>query len=152
MGGSVALNPEYVGRVYGPGEPYEVSRVKIADFADAIGEPSALCRDRDAAVKAGHPDVIAPPTFAIVISMASAHQANNDPGLGLDYSMVVHGEQSFSYSRPLHAGDVVVATTTIESIKAVGSLSMMTTSTDITVDGEHVCTAKSTLVERGAGS
>jgi acyl dehydratase len=67
--------------------------------------------------------------------------------------MVVHGQQSFSHSRPLHAGDVVVATTTIESIKAVGAMSMLVTSTDIvTVDGEHVCTAKSMLVERGAGA
>jgi acyl dehydratase len=149
----MALNPEFVGRVYGPGAPYEVSRVKIADFADAIGEPSELCRDRDAAVKAGYPDVIAPPTFAVVISMHAADEANNDPGLGLDFSMVVHGQQSFSHSRPLHAGDVVVATTTIESIKSVGAMSMLVTSTDIvTVDGEHVCTAKSMLVERGAGA
>jgi len=147
----MALNPQFVGRVYGPGAPYEVSRVKIADFADAIGEPSELCRDRDAAVKAGYPDVIAPPTFAVVISMHAADEANNDPGLGLDFSMVVHGQQSFSHSRPLHAGDVVVATTTIESIKSVGAMSMLVTSTDIlTVDGEHVCTAKSMLVERGA--
>jgi acyl dehydratase len=147
----VALNPDYVGRVFGPGEPYEVSRVKIADFADAIGEPSELCRNREAAVKAGYPDVIAPPTFAIAISMASAGQASADPGLGLDYSMVVHGDQSFEHSRPLHAGDVVVATTTIESIKALGATSMMTTSTNLsTVDGEHVCTARSMLVERGA--
>jgi acyl dehydratase len=147
----VALNPDYVGRVFGPGEPYEVSRVKIADFADAIGEPSELCRNREAAVKAGYPDVIAPPSFVIIISMASAGQVNDDPGLGLDYSMVVHGDQGFEHSRPLHAGDVVVATTTIESIKALGAMSMMTTSTDVsTVDGEHVCTARSTLVERGA--
>ena len=146
----MALITDFVGRVYGPGEPYEVSRVKIADFADAIGEPSELCRDAEAARRAGYPDVIAPPTFAVVLSMASARVVNDDPGLGLDYSMVVHGEQSFAHSRPLHAGDMVVATTTIESIKAVGSLSMMTTSTDITtVDGEHVCTAKSVLVERG---
>jgi acyl dehydratase len=146
----MALNPEYVGRVYGPGEPYEVSRVKIADFADAIGEPSELCRNRDAAVKAGYPDVIAPPTFAVIIEQRSTAAAVTDPGLGLNYAMVVHGEESFSYARPLHAGDVVVATTTIESIKAVGALSMMVTSTSIdTVDGEHVCTAKSNLVERG---
>ncbi len=45
----MALNTDFVGRVYGPGEPYEVSRVKIADFADAIGEPSELCRDAEAA-------------------------------------------------------------------------------------------------------
>jgi len=147
----VALNPDYVGRVFGPGEPYEVSRVKIADFADAIGEPSALCRDREAAIKAGYPDVIAPPTFVTALSMAAAAKVNSDPGLGLDYSMVVHGEQSFEHSRPLHAGDVVVATTTVESIRALGAMSMMTTSTDVsTVDGEHVCTAKSTIVERGA--
>jgi acyl dehydratase len=149
----VALNPDYAGRVYGPGPAYEVSRVKIADFADAIGEPSELCRDRDAAVKAGYPDVIAPPTFAVIIDQLSLKAAITDPGLGLDYSMVVHGEQSFSYSRPLHAGDVVVATTTIESIKSVGALSMLVTSTSIdTVDGEHVCTARSNLVERGADS
>jgi acyl dehydratase len=147
----VALNPDYVGRVFGPGEPYEVSRVKIAEFADAIGEPSVLCRDREAAVKAGYPDVIAPPTFVVVLSMAAAGQVNEDPGLGLDYSMVVHGDQSFAHARPLHAGDVVVATTTVESIKALGATSMMTTSTDIsTIDGEHVCTARSTLVERGS--
>jgi acyl dehydratase len=146
----VALNKEYVGRVFGPGEPYEVSRVKIADFADAIGERSELCRDPEAARKAGYPDVIAPPTFAFAISMQSDAQVQADPGLGLDYSMVVHGEQRFTYSRPLHAGDVVVTTTTIESIKALGNTSMLVTSTDIsTVDGEYVCTAKCTIVERG---
>lgn len=147
----MALNPDYVGRVYGPSTPYEVSRVKIADFADAVGEPSELCRDRDAAVKAGYPDVIAPPTFAIAITMGAADEAVLDPGLGLDYTMVVHGGQSFSHSRPLHAGDVVLATTTIESVKTLGGLGMLVTSTDlVTADGEHVCTAKSTLVERGA--
>ncbi len=146
----MALSTEYVGRIFGPAAPYEVSRVKIAEFADAIGEPSELCRDREVARKAGYPDVIAPPTFAFVISMASTAKLNADPGLGLDYSMVVHGDQSFSYARPLHAGDVVAATTTIESIKAVGSMSMLVTSTDIsTVDGEHVCTVTTTLVERG---
>ncbi|HLH83533.1 MAG TPA: MaoC family dehydratase N-terminal domain-containing protein [Trebonia sp.] len=146
----MALNTEYAGRVFGPGEPYEVSRVKIAEFADAIGEPSGLCRDPEAARQAGYPDVIAPPTFAIVISMASTAKVQADPGLGLDYSMVVHGEQSFSYARPLHAGDVVVATTTVDSIRAVGSMTMMVTSTDIsTTSGEHVCTARSTIVERG---
>jgi len=146
----VALNAEYAGRTFPPGKPYEVSRVKVAEFATAIGEPSPLCHDREAAVKAGYPDVIAPPTFATTITMASTKGIQDDPGLGLDYSMVVHGEQSFTYSRPLHAGDVVVATSSIQSIRAVGAISMMTTLTDIsTMDGEHVCTAKTVIVERG---
>jgi acyl dehydratase len=145
----VAINREYIGRTFEPTEPYEVSRVKIAEFANAIGEPSPLCIDREAARAAGYPDVIAPPTFAIVISMAGSAKATLDPGLGLNYSMVVHGEESFEHARPLHAGDVVVTQSTIESIRPVGSMTLMTTATDIrTTGGEHVCTARSTLVER----
>ena len=49
----MAINTDYIGRTFEPSEPYEVSRVKIAEFADAIGEPSPLCRDRAAAQAAG---------------------------------------------------------------------------------------------------
>ena len=147
----MAINPDYAGRAFEPSEPYEVSRVKIAEFADAIGEPSPLCRDRAAAQAAGYPDVIAPPTFAIVITSAVSFKLMSDPGLGVNYAMVVHGEQRFSYTRPLHAGDVVVAQSTIESIKQVRTMTTMATVTEVrTVDGEHVCTARSTVVERGA--
>jgi acyl dehydratase len=145
------VNPDFAGRSFPPSEPYEVSRVKIAEFAQAIGDPSPLCRDRAAALAAGYPDVIAPPTFAIVITMASSGHAIADEDLGLDYSMVVHGEQRFSHARPLHAGDVVVAQTTITDITPRRTMTMLTTRTDITTTGgEHVCTALSTLVERGA--
>ena len=147
----MAINPAYAGRTFEPSEPYEVSRVKIAEFATAIGDSSPLCRDRAAAQAAGYPDVVAPPTFAIVITAANSARLIVDPDLGVNYAMVVHGEQSFAYDRPLRAGDVVVAQTTIESIRQVRSLTTMATVTEIsTVDGEHVCTAHSTLVERGA--
>jgi acyl dehydratase len=147
----VPINRDYVGRTFAPTEPYEVSRTKIAEFATAIGEPSPLCHDPAAARQAGYPDVVAPPTFAIVITTTSNVQVIHDSGLGVNYSMVVHGEQAFEHARPLHAGDWVVATSTIEDIREVGRHMMMTTRTDITtVDGEHVCTARGMLVERGA--
>jgi acyl dehydratase len=147
----VAINTDYIGRTFEPSEPYEVSRVKIAEFAEAIGEPSALCRDRAAAQAAGYPDVIAPPTFAIVVSGRGSARVTHDPDLGINYAMVVHGEQSFTHHRPLHAGDVVTSQSTIEDIRQIGSMTTMTTVTEIrTVDGEPVCTARSTLVERGA--
>jgi acyl dehydratase len=147
----MAINTDYTGRTFDPSAPYEVSRVKIAEFADAVGEPSVLCRDRAAAQAAGYPDVIAPPTFAIVAGAANSARVTHDHGLGVNYAMIVHGEQSFSYSRPIHAGDVLVSQTTIESIRPVGSMTALTTVTQIrTTDGEHVCTARSTLVERGA--
>jgi acyl dehydratase len=145
------VNQDFVGRSFPATKPYEVSRVKIAEFADAIGDPSPVYRDKDAAVAAGYPDVIAPPTFPIVVTMASSGAAAADPGLGLNYAMVVHGEQRFEYTRPLHAGDVVTAQSTIESIRSVGSNTLLNTRTDLqTVAGEHVCTAFSIIVERGA--
>ena len=147
----MAINPEYAGRTFEPSGPYEVSRVKIAEFATAIGDASPLGRDRAAAQAAGYPDVIAPPTFAIVITSGANARLIADPDLGVNYAMVVHGEQSFTHSRPLHAGDVVVAQSTIESIKQIRTMTTMATVTEIrTADGEHVCTARSTLVERGA--
>jgi acyl dehydratase len=147
----MAINRDYVGRVFPASEPYEVSRVKIAEFADAIGDASPVYRDKAAARAAGHSDVIAPPTFAIVISMAGSGAALADPGLGLNYAMVVHGEQRFTYSRPIRAGDVVTAQVTLTDIRDAGRNVLLTTSTEIkTVAGEHVCTAVSTIVERGA--
>jgi acyl dehydratase len=146
----LAINPDFVGRTFPPSAPYELSRVKLAEFADAIGDPNPLYRDRAAAVEAGFPDVIAPPTFPIVISMASSGQALADPALNLNYAMVVHGEQRFEYQRPLHAGDVVTAEVTISDVRDIGRNSVITTSTKIsTVNGEHVCTAHAMLVERG---
>jgi acyl dehydratase len=147
----VAINPGAVGRTYESSEPYEVSRVKIREFAEAIGEPSPLCRDREAAQAAGYPDVIAPPTFPIVITATGSGKVTNDPEVGVNYAMVVHGEQSFEHARPLHAGDVVTWQATISSVRERAGLTMLTTVTKITtVDGEHVCTATSTLVERGS--
>ena len=147
----MAINRVYVGRTYPAAEPYEVSRVKIAEFAAAVGDPNPVYRDPEAARAAGYPDVIAPPTFPIVIAMDASGAVVADPGLGINYAMVVHGEERFEYSRPLHAGDVVTAQATISGIRELGTMTMLTTSTEIrTVDGEHVCTAISTLVERGA--
>jgi acyl dehydratase len=149
----LAINPDFIGRTFPPSAPYEISRVKLTEFADAIGDPNPLYRDRAAAVEAGFPNVIAPPTFPIVISMASSGQAMADPGLNLNYAMVVHGEQRFEYQRPLHAGEVVTAEVTIADIRDIGRNSVMTTSTKIsTLNGEHVCTAHATLVERGGAA
>ena len=150
----MALNRDYVGRTYPPTGPYEVSRVKIAEFASAIGDQNPIYRDRSVAEAAGHRDVPAPPTFPIVISMTGSAKAVMDPGLGINYAMVVHGEQRFEYRRPIYAGDVVTCQVTISDIRDAGRNVLLTTKTDIsTVGGEHVCTAYSTIVERGgAGS
>jgi acyl dehydratase len=150
----VALDQSFVGRKYPPTVPYEVSREKIREFADAINDPHPAYRDPQAAQALGHPDVIAPPTFGIVLSMRASGQVVADPELGLDYSRVVHGEQRFVITRPIRPGDRLTVTVTVESIRTAGGNDLITTRGDVsTVDGEPVFTAYGTLVARGtAGS
>ena len=147
----MALDQELVGRSYPPSAVYEVGRGKIAEFATAIGAADPVHRDADAARAAGYPDVIAPPTFAIVLTLEAANVVLGDPQVSLDYSRVVHGEQRFTHHRPIRAGDRLVATTTIEAVRSVAGNDMLTTRVDVaTEDGEAVCSATSMLVARGA--
>jgi acyl dehydratase len=144
------LDQSFIGREFPPSAPYEVGREKIREFADAIGDDNPAYRDQAAARALGYPDVIAPPTFAIVVSMRSSAQVVRDPGLGLDYSKVVHGEQKFSYRRPIQAGDVLRVVSSVESIRAIAGNDMLTIKGEVsTIDGELVVTAVSTLVARG---
>jgi len=144
------LDQSFVGRSWPPTEPYLVGREKIREFARAIGATDAAYHDPEAARAIGYADVLAPPTFPTVLTNISSRQIITDPGLGLDYSRVVHGDQRYKYARPVVAGDALVCVNTIEEITQRGGHDFLTTRTDITsVDGEPVVTAWSKLVQRG---
>ncbi|NUT45734.1 MAG: MaoC family dehydratase [Saccharothrix sp.] len=144
------LDQSFVGRSYPPSPPYEVGREKIREFADAVGEPSPLHRDPEAARTAGYRDVIAPPTFAIVVSLKANDVLVEDPELGLDYSRVVHGDQAFAHHRPIVAGDRLVTELHVDGITTRMGNDMLTVRAEIsTEDGEPVTTARCTLVVRG---
>ena len=97
--------------------------------------------------------MIAPPTFPIVLATPASHQVVRDPELGLDYSKVVHGEQQFSYVRPVQAGDVLQVTVRVDSIRIAAGNDLITTRGEVTtVEGELVVTAYSTLVARGTAA
>jgi acyl dehydratase len=148
----MAIDPAHTGRSYPATPPYDVGVEKIREFADAIGDPNPAYRDSAAARALGHPDVIAPPTFPFVLTFKASRAIINDPELGIDYSRVVHGEERFTYSRPVHAGDSLTVEVTIDSIRSAGGHDMVTSRSEVsTTDGEHVVTALSTLVIRGEG-
>ncbi len=63
---------------------------------------------------------------------------------------MVHGDQRFTSSRPIVAGDLLTATLTVASVKTLGGHSIVTAESAITdASGEHVVTAISALVVRG---
>ena len=145
----MALDPSFVGRSYPHAATYVAAREKIREFAEAIGDDDPVYRDPGAARAAGHPDVIAPPTFAIVLSMRSQAALVEDPDLGLDYSRVVHGDQSFTHHRPVRAGDELSATLHVDAIRSAAGNDLLEIRCEITDAGEEpVTTARSLLVMR----
>jgi acyl dehydratase len=148
--GAMPLDPSFIGRSYPPTPPYEVGREKIREFATAIGDDNPVYVDRAAAQALGYPDVIAPPTFAIVVTLGAAEQVAFDPALGLDYTKVVHGDQRFVHTRPVRAGDQLTVVVHVDNIKSMAGNDILSTRGEVsTVDGEHICTSYSTLVARG---
>ncbi|GAA1825619.1 FAS1-like dehydratase domain-containing protein [Agromyces salentinus] len=144
------VNPELQGRVFPPAEPYLVGREKVREFARAVFATNPVNLDVEAAQAAGYADVVAPPTFAVVVQEHTLAQLLAEPDAGIDFSRVVHGDQRFTSTRPIVAGDLLTATLTVASVKTLGPHSMVTAESAITdAAGEHVVTAISTLVVRG---
>jgi len=147
------VDQSFRGRSFPPTRPYEVGRDKIREFADAINDPNPVYRDRAAAQALGYPDVIAPPTFAIVLTLPAGGEVIRDPEFGLDYSRVVHGEQRFVHHRPIVAGDLLQVVVTVEDIRVAAGNELITNRAELmTVAGEQVCTAYSVIVGRGTAS
>ena len=146
----MAVNAGFTGRTYPPTAPYAVGREKIREFAQAVGALDVVHVDREQARARGYRDVIAPPTFAVLIAQKCDRQFIADPEAGIDFSRLVHGEQRFVHHRPITAGDEIVGVLTVDSVKEVGGNAMVITRSELsTTEGEPVCTATSTVVIRG---
>jgi acyl dehydratase len=142
----MAIDASVAGRVYPP-QAYEVSREKIREFADAIGDPNAIYRDAAAATQRGYLDVIAPPTFAMLPVLRGFDQLVND--LGLTYAQVIHVNQRFVHARPIRAGDQLLTTTTLDSVRSAAGNDLVGIRCEIAAEsGEPVCTATATLLIR----
>lgn len=143
------VNPEAAGRTYGPFEAYEVTRVKIREFADAVDARSGAHFYPEVAAAEGFRDVVAPTTFAVLIAQKAEFHVVADPEVGVDFSKVVHADERFTHHRPLVAGDVVTTTVTIESITQRAGISMVTTRAEVVdADNAPVATVTSSLVVR----
>ena len=145
------LDESFKGRVYPPAWVYEVTREKIKEFADSIGDTNPVYHDVEVARAAGHQDLPVPPTFMTIINLRAIDVIIHDPDLGLDYGRMVHAEQSFSYSRPVRAGDRLAITAHVDDITTRLGNDFLSIRAEIsTDDGEPVCTARALLVVRGA--
>ena len=148
----MALNVELVGKQYPP-QAYEVGREKIREFAAAVGDSNPAYRDVDAAKALGHDDLVAPPTFAVVVTRGPQIAVIDDPDLGLDFSRVVHGDQKFQFTRPIVAGEVLHTTASVHSARTMAGNDILTIRSDVADDtGAPVVSVFATLVARAVES
>ena len=147
------MNPDLTERTFPAVAPYLVGREKVREFARATRASASVHHDVEAARAAGFADVVAPPTFPIVVAEATLQQLLAEPDAGIDFSRVVHGDQRFTYTRPIVAGDELTATLRVTGIKTLGGNAMVTSETAmVDAAGDHVVTSVSTLVVRGDDS
>ena len=141
------VNPELVGRAFPPTAPYLVGREKVREFARAVFADDPQHLDPQAAQALGYADVVAPPTFAMVVQDQTLQQLLAEPDSGIELSRVLHAEQRFRYTRPIVAGDELTATLSVTGIRTMGGNAMVTSDAEITdAPGAHVVTATSILL------
>lgn len=137
------ISEAHVGRSYPATAAYEVSKAKIAEFAQALGD------GENPAYSGSAP--LAPPTFAVVLASAAWEAMFADPELELSLSRTVHADQHFVWDRPLKVGDQVQAQLRIEKVRTRGASAIITISVRLaTTSGESLCTATSTLMHAQA--
>ena len=129
------IDQSLVGRAFPPTCRHEVTEDRVRTFAEATG---GSWRSGDA-VPATYPIVLA---FEAMNAFLEAER--------IDLHRIVHGEQRFSYERPLSPGDALTASLTVSSLRQIGGNDIIGTTSEVTDrDGGLVCTATATLVHRG---
>lgn len=127
------LDQTLVGRTYPPTSPHLVTEESVTAFAEATGGPV-----EPGEVPATYPIVIA---FDAMMTFLDAEQ--------VELHRIVHGEQRFSYARPVAVGDTLVASLEVASLRQIGGNDIIGTRSTLTdTAGEVVCTGTATLVHR----
>lgn len=144
------MNPAVEGRTYRTPRAHVVTRDEIVTFARAVRASDARCLDVDAARAAGHSDVVAPTTFAVTLAQQAEALFMRDEEACVDFSRLVHGEETFTHHAPIVAGEAVIAETTVARVRSAGGNDMVTLTTAVTTaDGEARADTTSVVVIRG---
>jgi acyl dehydratase len=125
------MNPAAAGKTY-PATTFTVEPERVAAFREIFGEAEGV-----------------PATFVTVAEFAVMPQIVADPELGLDLSRVLHGNQEYEFRRPLRPGETLQVRTQVGSIRVFGGNAFLVVVTELVEpDGDVVCTARSTMIER----
>jgi hypothetical protein len=106
-------DPRWVGRSYQT-EPFLVTEQSIRDYMTSVGD---LREDGE---------LVAPPTYAMVYGFDAYWQLWTDQEVALDVAHLVHGEQRFTFERPVRPGDRVTTTGRLTAINNRADMDLVT--------------------------
>ena len=125
------IDPASAGRDFPPADPVALAQADIDAFNEAVGfrGPTAA------------------PTFAFRLVVAAWQPMLADPSLDIALDRLVHADQRFALTRPLVAGDEVVATARLTGVRPTAGVDRLVVDTHLrTVDGEDLGSSTSTLL------
>lgn len=122
--------------------PVDVSidRSQVRQFAAVLGETDPVYFGVDAARAAGFRDLVAPPSFFMVVEAAADRERarRGSPLLlqliGCDFRYLLHGDERYTYFGPLCAGDTVAVSSTVLDFyeKKGGLMEFVTIASEVT--------------------
>lgn len=159
---------EQIGRPTGAAKVH-VERGPLSRFAEAVHDPSPVYQRLDAAQAAGFADIPAPPTYAFSGAQYWGKFPEDQPpdptgghsplmdiigSLMAKGGLVLHGEQEFTYHRPIVAGDVLTCEGQVVDLyskeSSNGRVMTFVVTEDVYRDeaGEPVLTSRMNLIHR----
>jgi hypothetical protein len=131
------ISTELIGRQF-PGATFQITSEQVEIFAAAVqSDPCKLEHDH-----------VVPVTFPITALMGQMESALREAGI--NWTRVVHGDQKFTYAKPLRIGAALNGTTAIESVKSIAGNEIVGVRSEFKdASGEVVVSCWSTIVERG---
>lgn len=126
-----------------------LERGRLRSFAAAVGDDDPVHLDVAAARAAGHPDVLAMPTFLFSLELEHPEPFGYLDALDVDLRGVLHGEQSFTFHAALHAGETVTVRSRITEAYAKNpQMDFLVKHTDVLRGDELVGESDSLIVIR----
>lgn len=118
----------------------QIERGRIRFFSQVLKESDPIHFDLDAARTAGHPDLVAPPSFFMVVE-ALANEELKRLGrhsavdiVKCDFRYLLHGDERYFYRAPIYAGEEVEFATKVVDFydKKGGAMEFVTLESTIT--------------------
>jgi len=132
------IDKKHIGHEFTPVTlPVEEGRLKF--LAKTLGITQGIYTNPDSAAVAGLPGLLAPPTYPFVLEIEALELVELVNLLGENVGKLLHGEENFTYHRPIYAGDEITVCKKITDIidKKEGTLQFVISHTEFTNQDEE---------------